>query len=285
MDGVRGSAAHARATVEEALHEVRPWVALATRLGHVAKGLVYVLVGVFAAEAAIAGGGAVRGPRGSLGIVGHAPWGPGALALLAMGLLYYALWELFRAVRDPEYEARAGWAVFKRVGWFVTATFYLSLGVAALGMLLGTATVSDDEAARGWGQTVASTLPYGHWVLGGVGAIVVITGAGLLRKAWTDHLDPRLDLSGFGRTSASWVSALYRLGTAARGAVLAVIGSFLVRAAVHHHPREAVSLRGALLAVKHQPYGDWLLVGVAIGFVSYGAYELLVAWRRRFRIA
>ncbi|PYM20291.1 MAG: hypothetical protein DMD81_02045 [Candidatus Rokuibacteriota bacterium] len=40
----------------------------------------------------------------------------------------------------------------------------------------------------------------------------------------------------------------------------------------------------ARVTLARQSYGPWLLGLVGAGFVSFGLYELMVAWRRRFRV-
>jgi hypothetical protein len=56
----------------------------------------------------------------------------------------------------------------------------------------------------------------------------------------------------------------------------------MILAAVRTNPDEAVAVHGALVTLARQSYGPWLLGMVGAGFVSYGLYELMVAWRRRF---
>ena len=66
--------------------------------------MVYLLVGGFALAAAL---GIERRPTGTTGVfrtVLKQPFGAVALMLLAGGLFVHALWELFRALRDPDNE-------------------------------------------------------------------------------------------------------------------------------------------------------------------------------------
>jgi hypothetical protein len=109
--------------------------------------------------------------------------------LLTAGLLAHALWELFRAVRDPDNEASHGRTVFKRAGWLISAAGYTTLGGSALGILSGGSIRSDDAAARGWSSLLLFTAPLGRWVLMAIGAGIVITGAVFFMKGWTADLD------------------------------------------------------------------------------------------------
>jgi len=71
------------------------------------------------------------------------------------------------------------------------------------------------------------------------------------------------------------------VGHLARAVVFAIIGMFLVQAAIYSDPREARGLGGALYTLEQQPYGDWLLAIVAAGFMAYAAYLLLLIVYRR----
>ena len=66
--------------------------------------------------------------------------------------------------------------------------------------------------------------------------------------------------------------------------MIAVIGVFILIAAWTHDSDEAIGFAGALRVIAHQAYGPSLLAGVGLGLVSYGVYELLVAWRGRFYV-
>jgi len=63
--------------------------------------------------------------------------------------------------------------------------------------------------------------------------------------------------------------------------VFAIVGLFLVIAALRHNAGEAKGLGGALAKLTHQPYGHPLLGLVALGLVAYGAYSFAEARYRR----
>jgi hypothetical protein len=128
------------------------------------------------------------------------------------------------------------------------------------------------------------TVPLGPWLLIAIGVGVIVTGVVFLRKGWTAELDRYVDLSGL----PSWVRSVFygvgRLGMLARGVVWSVIGAYFVVAAITQNPREALAIHGALIALARLSYGPWLLGTVSVGFIAYGLYELIVAWRRRFQV-
>jgi hypothetical protein len=59
--------------------------------------------------------------------------------------------------------------------------------------------------------------------------------------------------------------------------VFAIIGWFLVKAAVQFDPQDAVSVGGALGHLVRLDYGKFLLGAVAAGVFSYGLFGLVQA--------
>ena len=71
------------------------------------------------------------------------------------------------------------------------------------------------------------------------------------------------------------ISTLGRLGFLALAVVFAIIGWFLIKAAVQFSPHDAVSVGGALGRLARLDYGKFLLGLVAAGLFSYGLFGLV----------
>jgi hypothetical protein len=78
-----------------------------------------------------------------------------------------------------------------------------------------------------------------------------------------------------------WAVALGTFGLLTRAVVFLAIAGFLGFAAYESNPGDAVGLTGALRALQRQPYGGVLLGMAALGFISFGCFELIVALTRR----
>ncbi|MCQ7029820.1 DUF1206 domain-containing protein, partial [Escherichia coli] len=65
------------------------------------------------------------------------------------------------------------------------------------------------------------------------------------------------------------------------GIVFMVIGAYLARAGWAHSAEKAADTGEALDAIARQPFGQWLLAGVAVGLIAYGVYEVVQA---RYRV-
>lgn len=70
-------------------------------------------------------------------------------------------------------------------------------------------------------------------------------------------------------------------GYLTRGAVIAIIGFFLVFAALDSNAHEATGLAGALTIVKRQACGSALLSAAAVGFLAFGIFGIAEALFRR----
>jgi hypothetical protein len=68
---------------------------------------------------------------------------------------------------------------------------------------------------------------------------------------------------------------MWRAATVLGAVTLALVGVFVVSAAVTFNPRRARGLDASLRAVAEQPYGPYLLAGVALGLICYGVYVLV----------
>src|SRR5689334_10736065 len=102
VDGAREHVAGAREHAYRAVRHASPWVEQLARLGFAAKGVVYVVVGALAAQAAAGVGGDTTDTHGALEHVLEAPFGRIGLAVIALGLAGYALWAFVQAALDVD---------------------------------------------------------------------------------------------------------------------------------------------------------------------------------------
>jgi hypothetical protein len=77
------------------------------------------------------------------------------------------------------------------------------------------------------------------------------------------------------------VERLGMIGTTARGLVFALAGVLVIDAAVEFKPSKAGGVDKALLTLRDQPFGEFLLILAAAGLIAFGVYGLAEArWRR-----
>ena len=281
--GVPAPAGQARQAARDAALHAGPAIEFLARAGYAAKGVVYGLIGGLALVATVTSRGQTTGSRGALRSLLDQSYGQVLVAVVAVGLAGYALWCFVRAVYDPERDGTGWKGLAKRAFQFGKGVVHVGLVVAAFGMVRGTGTGGDgrdDTALEEWTARLMS-VPAGIWFVGAAGACVALYGARQLYRAWTTDLDDQLSLGRMGPAAARWTIRFSRFGMAARGVVFAVIGGFLIAAAIHSDPSEARGVGGALQTLARQPYGPVLLGIVALGLMAYGAYQLIRARYRR----
>ena len=71
------------------------------------------------------------------------------------------------------------------------------------------------------------------------------------------------------------------IGTIARRAVFALAGVLVIDAAVSHNAAESGGIDKALLTLRDQPFGEFLMLLAALGLLVFGVYGLCEArWRK-----
>ncbi|HXG85047.1 MAG TPA: DUF1206 domain-containing protein [Pyrinomonadaceae bacterium] len=268
--------------VKQSVREASPWLVWLGRFGYVVKGVVFILVGVLATYAAIGAGAANDGARSALRHIAELPFGQFLLVVVAIGLVSYALWQVIQAFMDTENKGSTvkGFAV--RASYAGGALIYIGLAFSAVKIFLG-ARRSDGIWARSWTAWLLAQ-PFGQWLVGLAGTIVIGVGFYQFYKAYCAKFRENLLLAEMSETEDKWATRFGRFGFAARGIVFCVIGFFLVLAAWQTDAGETRGLGGALHAVEQQIFGAWLLGIVAAGFISYGLFMFVLAKYRRMVI-
>jgi Domain of Unknown Function (DUF1206) len=248
------------------------WLA---RAGFLARGAIYVVIGILAVKLATGSSGTTANQQGALAAVARQPLGKVLLVLLAVGFAGYALWRLMRALlgRGPEGADRG----LDRVAAFVSGLVYAGLCAIAVEVLVGS-----DASSSGNGRAAGVFgWPAGTWLVGIAGAVVVGVGVYQAYKGISREFLEDSKTEQMGHAVRESMEALGMIGYVARAIVLCLVGVFLVKAAVEFDPNKAVGLDGALAKLAHASYGPILLGLVAAGFIAFGVYSLADARYRR----
>lgn len=132
-----------------------PTLELLERLGYVARGVLYVVMGFLAFRIASSQpGGKATDLSGSLvWLIGN-PFGKLVLIVMVIGLAAYSLWGLIRAIYDPLHRGRDTKGIAARVGFLTSALSYAAIAFFALQILAGQGAASNDSTQK----TVSSLL-------------------------------------------------------------------------------------------------------------------------------
>lgn len=278
MNTATRTTASAKATARNAFRS--DWVVLLARLGYAAKGVVYIIVGVLATQAAFGQGGQTTGSEGAIRAIAGQPFGQAMLWLVGLGLFGYALWRFIQAGIDPEHKGTDASGIAARLGYVASGVIHASLALYAIWLATG----SGGGGGGGTQSLTAKVLanPFGQVVVGLAGLAVIAYGLKAAYSAYTRRYRRKVAFERLDARARQWVDRAGRLGLSARAVVFALIGIFLLRAAIQSDASEARGLEGALDTVAGQPYGPWLLALVAIGLACYGAFSIVKARYRAF---
>lgn len=286
MAQIPTSTAQAGQQARNAEHEAAPWVEWLARLGYAAKGIVYMVIGGIALQAALGQGDQTTGSEGALEAITRQPLGRVMIGLVALGLFGYALWKLVQAIRDPEHKGTDAKGNVARVGFGISGIVHAALALEAARLALGSGMGDGSESGADSRTAMLMEQPFGRWLVGLLGLGILAYGAYELYRAYAVDIAKRLHLSGeLDPDTRRWVVRSGRLGHAARGVVFGIIGYFLIQAALHYNPQEARGLGDALRALQGESYGPWLLGLVALGLMAYGFFSLVKSRYRRIQPA
>ena len=249
----------------------------AGRAGFLARGVVYVLIGVLAVEIALGQGGTEADRQGALHQVAAQPFGLVMLWALAVGFGCMTLWRASLAVFGENGRKKTG----SRLLSAARAVFYASVcwGTAAYAAGSGGQSGSDAKS-QDWTAS-ALKLPAGRVLVALAGAVLIGAGVGIAVSAARRRFLKKLETSRMGVRTRQVVTGLGLGGGLARGAVFAGAGVFVLVAAVTFDPHRAKGMDATLRSFAHTPVGPWLLVLVALGLVLFGGFSFASArWRR-----
>ena len=257
-----------------------PQLEFLERVGYVARGVLYIVMGLLALGIVLGGGGGkATDLSGSLVFLIGNPFGKVVLIAMIIGLLAYSLWGCVRAIYDPLHRGRDASGVMARVGFVSSAISYAAIALFALQILAGAGATSGDSTQK----YVTSILahPLGGWLTVIIGVVTLGIGVGQFVEAYRATF--KQDLKGAEMTASekSIAVGLGRFGMFARGVTFLVIGWFLIQAGIHNDAGQVHGFGGAFLFLLAQSYGKLLLGVIALGFVALGLHSLACArWIR-----
>ncbi len=256
------------------------------RFGYVARGTVYIIIGVLALLAALDKGGATTDRNGAVQTIYQQTGGRVLLIVLGVGFLGYAAWKFASCLFDTEKvgEKPKGW--LKRAGYFLIGLSYTGLALTTFQLALSGSSngKSSDQSAQDWTARFMEQ-PFGVPVIICAGLVVLGMAVAQFYQAATMKFKKKLELGKLDGNRKRMIESLGRFGFAARGVVFGIIGLFLILAALSHNPQQARGLGGALQELSAQTFGQILLGIVAFGFIAFGIFSFFQARYHRFGYA
>ena len=259
------------------------------RAGWFAKGVVYLVAGALALLVAGKAAGwwllddapnTEASPTGALATIAHATGGALLMWLLAAGLLLYAAWRLVTALLPGGTDPMA-WV--KRIGYIVSAIIYVTFAFTAIALARSTTTPTDGNAKVSSLSADVMAHSGGRVVIGLAGVITLAAGVYRIMKGIKVDVADELNLAAFTPAQRHWVKRLGAVGEFGRGIGIALIGFFLLRAAITYDRKDATGLDGALRRLATESWGQVVVLVIGVGFIAYGLFCLATFTHRELQ--
>jgi hypothetical protein len=156
---------------------------------------------------------------------------------------------------------------------------YGALAWTAYKVVVGTPTSNAEQTQQATAGVMAH--PAGQWLIALGGVAVVAVGVGLILYGARRKFEKRLLIGQMSRSARRTAVGLGQLGYIAKGISFGIVGILLFQAATSHNPAKSRGLDAALRLLVAQPYGALLLILVALGLASFGAYCFFQARYRK----
>lgn len=244
------------------------WIDHAVRLGLVTYGVVHLVLAWLAVQLAFGDREGSASGEGAVRALARQPFGEVLVWLVAIGMALLVAWQLLEAVGGHRHLEGTD-RLRKQLGAVGRAVVYGYIGFAALRIVL--------DAGSSGGGTESMTarvmdLPAGQLLVGLVGAAILGIGGYLAWKGLSEKFCEDLTAEGqSGDTGTAYVM-LGKVGYAAKGVALVIVGGLFVYAAATHEPKRSGGLDQALQEVLDQPMGPYLLTAIAVGIACFGVF-------------
>ncbi|HEX8547328.1 MAG TPA: DUF1206 domain-containing protein [Cytophagaceae bacterium] len=255
--------------------EHQKWVENFSRFGIFCKGVVYCVLGLLAFLAAIGSRKQDPSKEGSFKLILEQPFGKILLAIVAIGLVGYVLWRFIQVVKDTENKGKDLKGIIARVGFGMSGIIYAGFAYVAADLVLG-----NTEGSGGGGnkQMTQKLLDhsYGQVILGIIALIVIGQAINQIYKAYTGKYKKKIHQERMSSKESEVFSKVGKVGYVARGIVLAIIGYFILRAALESNSNEVKDTEGAFAFINHS-FGPVIFGIVALGLMAYGVFMFFMA--------
>ncbi|QYG92715.1 DUF1206 domain-containing protein [Iamia sp. SCSIO 61187] len=260
------------------------WTEALARAGLVARGVVYTIFGLIAVRLAFLGStdGEQASTTGAFSELVEKPLGSVLVGLTVAGLLAWGLSCAVAVVSGRNGSKPGASEPLDRVRDGVRGVVAVALAASGLRVL-----TQGEGSGGGSGQERELTArlmdaPAGQILVGVVGLVLLGLGIYHVVKAIRRDFLERVDLGRLGPSAPRHgLELLGVAGHVGRGLVFAVVGGFVLQAAVRHDPEESKGIDAALRELAGGGPGRALLIVIALGLVAFGVWCFVEARTRR----
>jgi hypothetical protein len=256
-----------------------PWIRQLTRMGFVARGVLYSCIGLLTCWSILRNGQHAHGGMTSTFDSIHS-LRPGIILLggLAIGFAGFAVGMTWTAIFDWNNDGRTTLGLMRRAGTLIGGLGHLGLMASALLLVAGHQ--PQGHGTRRFAEAVIR-YPGGREAVAIAGLWAIGYGLFLLSKVWTGRLDGLLDISSMPPRGARFSNWVGRFGMFSRGVIYVTIGVVLTVAGFRGDANNVVGFGGAMRTLSDNAYGIACLSITAAGLFCYGLFMFVEARYRR----
>jgi len=248
------------------------WVGRLARFGLACRGLVYLVIAALAINLARGRGGGNADTSGALETIAHHTLGHVLVLAIAVGFGCLAVWQSVLAIKAWAGATGARRMVAAGKALVDAALCFVALAIAAS---RGAPSGGNQQAVDITGRVMRHTA--GRYVVGAAGVAIGAAGLFLIVKGVRRRYDVEVHINDVPAGVRGTFEAIGGVGMCARGVIVALLGYFVVQAALTFNPSHAKGLDGVLASVVHDPWGPWLLSAIALGLACFGLFSLVEA--------
>lgn len=244
------------------------------RAGFVARGVVYIVIGVLAVLVGLGFGRHDLDRGGALYAIAREPFGALLLWLLVIGFVGLALWRAVRAASSAESGGHRALDAVRAVVYAIAAWSTYQF------LVHGRTPTSSDDSAHDVSARLLHTQG-GRVLMIVLSLIVIAVGIAIVARALSKRFAERLRTGWMTYRTRDLVLRLGQAGHIARGVIIAAVGIFALQAALSANPGKAKGLDATLRSFAQTSFGPLVLILVALGLIAFGLYSFAEArWRR-----
>ncbi|CRM02235.1 MULTISPECIES: DUF1206 domain-containing protein [Pseudomonas] len=248
------------------------------RGGYAARGLLYLIIGLFALLAA-QDSTKPKDSHKSLEALLSQPFGYFLVGLVVAGLLAFAAWRVLQATRDVDHHGKALKGLVIRAGLLAGGLVNGALAFFALGLLIS----GIERSGHSGGQSkdwLAHVLSWDHsnLMLYLIALIPLGVGIAHIIKGWKASFEKYFEAD---EDVMRYVRPVSRFGLVARGVVFIEIALLLAISGSTYQAMDPPGMKEALNALQNLPAGWLILMVMASGLIAFSVYSFSQAfWRK-----